>query len=233
MHQPILMTNSRHVRLPWQQQQQLAHLRQAADRCCCGSAASSSCCSAFSDEAIASAKVLRTVPLTSKINTSWTNWDTVSNLLCRGETLPLYPYSSSSSFLLESMMRTRSSSPGSVFSLINLFYHVSVAGGRCEECWSEHFVFLHHFLVAQLLCKGLYNPVCLSARWERGIYAQARSFIVAYRMPREELSSKVSLLTTGLACTLHPPIRVLFLVRVHVDCVQISKNFLDFSPSSR
>lgn len=113
MHQPILMTNSRSVRLP-RQQQQLAHLRQAANRCCCGSVASSSRCSAFSDEAIASVKVLRTVPLTSKINTSWTNWDTVSLLLCRGETLPLYPYSSSSFFLLESVMRTRSSSPGSI-----------------------------------------------------------------------------------------------------------------------
>lgn len=71
MHQPILMTNSCHARPPrQQQQQQLAHLRQAANRCCCGSVASSCCCSAFSDEAIASVKVLRTVPLTSKINTS-------------------------------------------------------------------------------------------------------------------------------------------------------------------
>lgn len=130
MHPPILMTNSRHVRFPRRQQRQLAHLRQAANRCYCGSAASSSCCSAFSDEAIASVKVLRTVPLTSKINTSWTNWDTVSLFLRRGETLPLYPYSSSSSFfLLESLMRTRSSSPGSVFSIINLFYHVFCCRG--------------------------------------------------------------------------------------------------------
>lgn len=72
-HQPMLTTNSRRVRLPRRRQQQLAHLRQAANRCCSGSVASSSCCSPFSDEAIASAKVLRTVPLTSKINTSWTN----------------------------------------------------------------------------------------------------------------------------------------------------------------